>query len=103
MGLMLGYEDSKHLRGQNQKMVSGDTPARECRRRLVEAYLTGYQPSDWPVKANGSDGNGKPDLRPIGAITSRKSFGEIRVDGDAIINQGLSYQKACVRAITKQN
>ena len=58
MGLMLGYEDSKHLRGQIHKMESGDKPVRECQRRLVEAYLTGYRPADWPAKPTRSDGNG---------------------------------------------
>lgn len=47
-GLMLGYEDSPHLRSQVHKMETGDKPVRPAQARLTEAYLAGYRPKDWP-------------------------------------------------------
>lgn len=47
MASMLGYQ------GENRRQMQYDLeterrPIREPQRRLIEAYLEGYRPSDWP-------------------------------------------------------
>jgi DNA-binding transcriptional regulator YiaG len=44
-GLMIGMS-----RPQVQRIENGKWPVPENARRLVEAYLSGYRPADWPVK-----------------------------------------------------
>lgn len=44
---LLGYE-SPQGRSQIQHMESGKRTIRPAQRRLVEAYLAGYRPEDWP-------------------------------------------------------
>lgn len=50
MGAMLGYSGA-HVRAQVYKMEAGERDVREAQARLVRAYLDGYRPADWPVKA----------------------------------------------------
>lgn len=47
MAQMLGYE-GEHLRQMGYDLESGRRPIREPQRRLIEAYLSGYRPKDWP-------------------------------------------------------
>ena len=47
MGLMLGYTGTSAGR-MVRHMESGDRAIREAQIRLVEAYLAGYRPPDWP-------------------------------------------------------
>lgn len=49
LGHLLGYA-GEHVRAQVHKMETGDRPIKEAQRRLVEAYLEGYRPADWPLK-----------------------------------------------------
>lgn len=47
MADMLGYEgESGH--SQVHHMETGRRTIRGAQRRLVEAYLSGYRPEDWP-------------------------------------------------------
>jgi transcriptional regulator with XRE-family HTH domain len=48
MADMLGYEGAQR-RQQANDLESGRRPVREPQRRLVEAYLAGYRPDDWPT------------------------------------------------------
>lgn len=54
---MLGYT-GEHSRVQAHKLESADDSGqpvrilRDAQRRLIDAYLAGYRPKDWP----GSDG-----------------------------------------------
>lgn len=47
MGTMLGYQ-GEHVRHMMHDLETGRRPVREPQRRLVEAYLEGYRPEDWP-------------------------------------------------------
>lgn len=47
MATMLGYQGSQR-RQMMWDLESGRKPLREPQRRLVEAYLAGYRPPDWP-------------------------------------------------------
>lgn len=50
MATMLGYEGGQ----RRQMMYDLETKRRAIRepqRRLMEAYLSGYRPNDWPVAA----------------------------------------------------
>lgn len=49
MGAMLGYE-GKQVRQQVDDLETGRRPIRGPQRRLVEAYLRGYRPDDWPLQ-----------------------------------------------------
>ena len=44
---MLGYE-GEHRRQMMHRVEIGERSLREPQRRLIEAYLHGYRPSDWP-------------------------------------------------------
>ena len=49
MADMLGYEgESGH--SQVHHMETGRRTIRGAQRRLVEAYLSGYRPPDWPAR-----------------------------------------------------
>lgn len=48
MATLLGYE-GENRRIMMHKLEHGQRPIREPQRRLVEAYLRGYRPDDWPV------------------------------------------------------
>ena len=50
MSKMLGYKSEKpqNLRTQQQDLENGSRNIREPQRRLTQAYLDGYRPSDWP-------------------------------------------------------
>lgn len=47
MAAMLGYEGEQR-RQLMHRIEIGERTLREPQRRLVEAYLSGYRPSDWP-------------------------------------------------------
>lgn len=45
--ILLGYEGAQ-ARGQMHNLETGKRDLRPAQRRLVEAYLAGYRPKDWP-------------------------------------------------------
>ena len=45
---MLGYQGAQR-RQMQYDLESGRREIREPQRRLVEAYLAGYRPTDWPT------------------------------------------------------
>lgn len=45
---MLGYQGSQR-RQMQYDLETGRREIREPQRRLVEAYLSGYRPPDWPA------------------------------------------------------
>ena len=44
---MLGY-DGGQIKATAHRLELGERTIREPQRRLVEAYLAGYRPPDWP-------------------------------------------------------
>lgn len=48
MAAMLGYQGVQR-RQMQYDLETGRRDIREPQRRLVEAYLSGYRPSDWPT------------------------------------------------------
>ena len=48
MATMLGYHGA-HRRQMQYHLETGQSVIRDPQRRLVEAYLSGYRPADWPV------------------------------------------------------
>lgn len=49
MAGMLGYQ-GHNRRGQMHHLETGEREIRPAQRRLVEAYLSGYRPDDWPTE-----------------------------------------------------
>jgi transcriptional regulator with XRE-family HTH domain len=47
MADMLGYE-GEHRRQMMHRVEIGERRLREPQRRLIDAYLHGYRPIDWP-------------------------------------------------------
>jgi transcriptional regulator with XRE-family HTH domain len=47
MATMLGYEGVQR-RQMQYDLETGRREIREPQRRLIEAYLSGYRPKDWP-------------------------------------------------------
>lgn len=47
LAAMLGYQGN-HARVQMDDLETGRRPLRECQKRLLQAYLEGYRPRDWP-------------------------------------------------------
>ena len=47
MATMLGYE-GEHRRQLMYRIEQGERSIRAPQRRLVEAYMDGYRPKDWP-------------------------------------------------------
>lgn len=47
MADMLGYQGTQ-ARQQMDDLETGRRPIRAPQRRLAEAYLAGYRPTDWP-------------------------------------------------------
>ncbi len=47
MGRMLGYK-GEHVRIQIHEMETGKKTIRDPQIRLMQAYLSGYRPEDWP-------------------------------------------------------
>lgn len=47
MADMLGYE-GEQAKSQVHHLETGRREIRPAQRRLVEAYLSGYRPADWP-------------------------------------------------------
>lgn len=45
---LLGYE-TEQGKSQYRKLESGARPVMPAQRRLIEAYLAGYRPPDWPT------------------------------------------------------
>jgi hypothetical protein len=48
MGQMLGYQGD-HVRQMVYEIETGRKPLMFCQWRLLDAYLAGYRPDDWPV------------------------------------------------------
>ncbi len=48
MATMLGYQGEDRRKMQSD-LEKGRREIREPQRRLVQAYLDGYRPQDWPV------------------------------------------------------
>jgi transcriptional regulator with XRE-family HTH domain len=48
MAAMLGYSGVQR-RQMQYDLETGRRDIREPQRRLVEAYLAGYRPKDWPI------------------------------------------------------
>lgn len=48
LGRMLGYGGAQ-VRTQMHKIKSGSRPLGEPQKRLLQAYLDGYRPPDWPT------------------------------------------------------
>ena len=51
MGALIGYQGGQ-IRSMVHRLETGDRVIREPQRRLVEAYLQGYRPKDWPNTSN---------------------------------------------------
>ena len=47
MALMLGYFGAQ-MKSQMRDLETGRRELREPQRRLIQAYLEGYRPEDWP-------------------------------------------------------
>lgn len=47
MATMLGYQGSQR-RQMQYDLETGRRRLREPQRRLIDAYLSGYRPDDWP-------------------------------------------------------
>lgn len=47
MATLLGYE-GEQARSQVHHLETGRREIRPAQRRLIEAYLSGYRPADWP-------------------------------------------------------
>ena len=48
MGLMLGYESASR-KNTMYRITTGERKLLPAQRRLLEAYLRGDRPDDWPV------------------------------------------------------
>lgn len=51
MAAMLGYVGA-HRRQMQHDLETGRREIRDPQRRLVNAYLDGYRPADWPITDN---------------------------------------------------
>jgi transcriptional regulator with XRE-family HTH domain len=49
MGTLLGYS-GENVRQMVYDIETGRRDLMPCQRRLLEAYLSGYRPVDWPLK-----------------------------------------------------
>lgn len=47
MAILLGYE-GRQAKSQVHHMETGRRDIRHAQRRLLEAYINGYRPDDWP-------------------------------------------------------
>jgi transcriptional regulator with XRE-family HTH domain len=54
MATMLGYQGVQR-RQMQYDLETGRRDVREPQRRLVEAYLAGYRPQDWPTQERRRD------------------------------------------------
>ena len=52
MGVLLGYQ-GPHVRQMIYEIETGKKPLMPCQSRLLQAYLDGYRPSDWPLPVEG--------------------------------------------------
>lgn len=48
MGQMLGYQGER-VRQMVYEIEAGTKPLMPCQTRLLQAYLDGYRPEDWPI------------------------------------------------------
>lgn len=48
MGALLGYQGA-HVRQMIFEIEQGSKPLMPCQRRLLQAYVEGYRPKDWPL------------------------------------------------------
>ena len=51
MAIMLGYGGAQ-AKSQVHHLETGRRDIRPAQRRLIEAYISGYRPPDWPDKAD---------------------------------------------------
>lgn len=49
MGHMLGYQGN-HVRQMVYEIEAGTKPLMPCQARLLQAYVDGWRPADWPKK-----------------------------------------------------
>ncbi|MEH0069137.1 hypothetical protein V6L77_00560 [Pannonibacter sp. Pt2-lr] len=49
MAVVLGFEDHEHTRQNVAKLERGTKSLDTARIRLLQAYLAGYRPADWPA------------------------------------------------------
>lgn len=49
MGQMLGYQGSR-TRQMVYEIEAGTKPLMPCQARLLQAYVDGWRPADWPKK-----------------------------------------------------
>lgn len=49
MAVVLGFEDHEHTRQNVAKLERGSKTLDAARIRLLQAYLAGYRPADWPA------------------------------------------------------
>jgi transcriptional regulator with XRE-family HTH domain len=47
LAILLGYEGAQR-RSQMHRIEIGERPLRPAQKRLLQAYLDGYRPHDWP-------------------------------------------------------
>lgn len=47
-GTLLGYSGNQ-VRSMMHRLEIGERPLRPAQRRLIDAYLSGYRPDDWPI------------------------------------------------------
>lgn len=50
LGRMLGFS-GRQIKATVYRLETGERPVRDVHRRLVEAYLAGYRPPDWPGRS----------------------------------------------------
>lgn len=63
MAPMLGYT-GEHGAQQVRRMETGEREIRDAQRRLVQAYLDGYRPADWPKVSTVSNQVAKVARKP---------------------------------------
>lgn len=68
MARLLGYEGTSAA-GQISHHEAGRRRVRPAQRRLVEAYLSGYRPPDWPSRLIGAE---VPEARQLGQASGRE-------------------------------
>lgn len=56
MARMLGYKGN-NTRVMMNDIESGKKPLREPQMRLMDAYMSGYRPKDWPLNPNDKTGD----------------------------------------------
>jgi len=55
MGAMLGYQ-GPHVRQMMNSIEAGRRALMPCQERLLQAYVDGYRPDDWPTRPTPQEG-----------------------------------------------